>query len=75
MTETVKVQRPIVTSGGESLWLIYDKKRRHVTQVPDGAIPSNVKQKMGKDHKAFFTGAWSSIVGWGLSDRVKDEAW
>jgi hypothetical protein len=30
---------------------------------------------MRGDYKAFFKGAWSSIVGWGLSNRVKDQDW
>lgn len=30
------------------------------------------KDQMGDDLKAYFVGSWSSIVGWGLSERVSD---
>ncbi len=72
MTEVVKVQRPIMTSSPETPWLIYDKDRKHVTEVPDMIIPAHVKEAMGQDFKAYFIGAWSSVVGWGLSKRVSD---
>ena len=75
MTETVKVQRSLATTAGGPMWLIYDKGRKHMTEVPDAAIPRYVKDAMGGDAKAYFEGAWSSIVGWGLSRRVKAEAW
>lgn len=75
MTETVKVQRPIVSNDPRNPWLIYNKERSHVTEVPDAAIPTYVKAAMRGDMKAYFIGAWSSIVGWGLSKRVKDEDW
>ena len=29
-----------------------------------------VRDALGKDKVAFFRGAWSSIVGWKLSERV-----
>lgn len=73
MTEIVKVQRPIMTSDPDAPWLIYDAERLHVTEVPSAVIPAYVKTAMGDDFKAYFVGAWSSIVGWGLSDRVSDE--
>lgn len=73
MTEIVKVQRPIMTTAPAAPWLIYDAGRKHVTEVPDMAIPANVKDAMGDDFKGYFIGAWSSIVGWGLSERVSDE--
>jgi hypothetical protein len=75
MTETVKVQRPISTNDPDEPWLIYDKARKHQTNVPARLIPAHVREAMGGDFKAFFTGAWSSIVGWGLSSRVKDPGW
>lgn len=70
MTETVKVQRPIFPPDGP--WLMYDRDRKHVVEVDARAIPQYVRDQMGKDHKAYFVGAWSSIVGWGLSERVSD---
>jgi hypothetical protein len=75
MTEIVKVQRPLMTNGDEPMWLIYDRERKHVEQVPEGAIPAYVKEAMGDDFKVYFVGAWSSIVGWGLSKRVGDQDW
>ena len=73
MTEIVKVQRPMMTSDQSLPWLIYDADRNHVTQVPEIAIPHHVRDAMGDDLKAYFIGAWSSIVGWGLSKRVSDD--
>ena len=73
MTEIVKVQRPFMTSDPDAPWLIYDAKRKHVTHVPEMIIPKEVKDAMGDDFKAYFIGAWSSVVGWGLSKRVPDE--
>ncbi len=72
MTEIVKVQRPILTTDPNAPWLIYDEARKHVTEVPEAVIPAYVKKAMGDDFKAYFVGAWSSIVGWGLSERVSD---
>lgn len=72
MTSIVKVQRPIHTNEPEKFWLMYDKYRVNVTKVPDAVVPNYVKKAMGIDHKAYFIGAWSSVVGWGLSERVSD---
>jgi hypothetical protein len=33
------------------------------------------KKLMGNDVKAYFSGAWSSIVGWALNERMPDEDW
>ncbi len=74
-TSIVKVQRPIVTNDPDAPWLMYDEKREHMTQVPDRLIPTYVRDAVGKDLKAYFVGAWSSIVGWGLSERVEDQDW
>jgi hypothetical protein len=73
MTETVKVQRPLFPPDGP--WLIYGRNHKHSREVPHFLIPDYVKKAMGDDKKAYFVGAWSSIVGWGLSSRVKDEDW
>ena len=73
MTEIVKVQRPIMTNDPSAPWLIYDAARKHVTEVPEMAIPQHIRAAMGDDYKAYFVGAWSSIVGWGLSTRVSDD--
>ena len=71
MTEIVKVQRPVI--GDE--WLIYDKDKNHVEQLPDRLVSTYIKAAMRNDHVAYFGAAWSSIVGWGLSRRVKDQNW
>ena len=75
MTEIVKVQRPLATNDAALPWLIYDRNRRHVAEVPQSIIPAHVRKAMGKSAKAYFVGAWSSIVGWGLSMRVADQDW
>ena len=73
--EIVKVQRPMMTTDPTTPWLIYDKARKHQVTIPDAVIPKHVKDAMGDDFKAYFKGAWSSIVGWGLSERVKAQNW
>lgn len=72
--EIVKVQRALASShpAGYEQVLVYDKARKHMTEQP---LTSDVREKMGSDMKAYFKGAWSSIVGWGLSERVKDQGW
>jgi hypothetical protein len=72
MTQIVKVQRPIMTNDPDQPWLMYDRERKHVTEVPDAIVPAYVKTAMREDYKAYFVGAWSSIVGWGLTERVSD---
>ena len=73
--EIVKVQRPIATTDPDAPWLIYDRASKHVEHRPDRMVRREIKDKMGGAYKAFFRGAWSSIVGWGLSDRVADQDW
>jgi len=75
MTEIVKVQRPVTTNDPTAPWLIYDKERKHVQQRPAHLIVNHVKEMMGNDYKMYCMGAWSSVVGWGISKRVKNEAW
>ena len=73
MVEIVKVQRTISPPDGD--WLIYDRRQKHMVQVPAGVIPAHVRQAMGSAYKALFVGAWSSVVGWGLSKRAPDQDW
>ncbi len=73
MTEIVKVQRPVFTTDPMSPWLMYDREKKHMVEVPGAVIPAHVKEAMGDDPKAYFVGAWSSVVGWGLSERVSDQ--
>ena len=75
MTEIVKVQRPVMSTEEHPPWLMYDEGRKHVTEVDPRMVPQYVKDAMGDDFKAYFVGAWSSIVGWGLSERVADQDW
>lgn len=72
--EIVKVQRALASSSmvADDRVLIYDKARKHTTEQP---LTNDVRKKMGDDMKAYFKGAWSSIVGWGLSERVGDQSW
>lgn len=71
MTEIVKVQRPVFPP--DAPWLIYDRDRKHMREVDSRAIPQYVRDQMGDDMKAYFVGAWSGVVGWGLSNRVSDD--
>ena len=73
MTETVKVQRPIHTTDPDAPWLIYDAAKKHVEERPDRMIPAYIRDQMRGDFKAYFTGAWSGVVGWGISNRVSDD--
>jgi hypothetical protein len=71
MTEVVKVQRALNNNN----WLIYDRERKHVQERDGLSVPAYVHEAMGDDTKAFFEGAWSSVVGWGLSSRVEEQGW
>jgi hypothetical protein len=68
--EIVKVQVPLV--GDTSMCLVYDKARKHMVQQP---LLRDVEKQLNGDAKGYFKGAWSSIVGWGLSERVADQDW
>lgn len=69
MVEIVKVQIPL---SGPGPALIYDKARKHMIQRE---LVRHELEAMGGDVKAYFNAAWSSIVGWGLSQRVEDQDW
>ena len=75
MTQTVKVQRPIMTNDAAAPWLIYDRERKHEESVPGHLIPSHVRKAMGDDFKAYFRGAWWPALGWSLGRRVESEDW
>lgn len=75
MTEIVKAQGPMMSNGEHPPWLMYDEARKHVTKVDHRVVPQYVKDAMGDDFEAYFVGAWSSIVGWGVSERVADQEW
>ena len=68
--EIVKVQVPII--GDKSQVLIYDRGRKHMVHQP---LTNDVKARLKGDLKGYFKGAWSSIVGWGISERVPDQDW
>lgn len=71
--EIVKVQMPLSQPYAiGTMLLVYDKKQKHMKQQP---CDRYTFEKLNGDYKAFFKGAWSSVVGWGLSDRVEDEDW
>lgn len=69
----VKVQRPLNDPDGP--WLIYDRAEKHVEHRISAIVSRYTREKMGDAHKAYFKAAWSSVVGWGLSDRVPDQDW
>ncbi len=68
--EIVKVQVPII--GDPGTCLVYAKGHKHVRQQP---LTNDVREKLKGDLKGYFKGAWSSIVGWGISERVADQDW
>lgn len=71
----VKVQRPLITNDLNAPWLIYDESRKRTQQLPDKVVPDRVKKAMKGDFKAFFNAEWSSVVGWAINERVKDQLW
>ena len=73
--EIVKVQRPIFTNDPNEPWLIYDRWHQHIESKLPHRIREDTRKAMGSDFKGYFKGAWSSVVGWGLSERVEDQNW
>jgi hypothetical protein len=75
MTDIIKVQRPLMTNDESAPWLIYDKSRKRQQQIPESVVPPAVVKAMGNDAKGYFEGYWSSIVGWAIGKRVKNQDW
>jgi len=73
MSEIIKVQRPL--NNPSAPWLIYARGRNRLQTLPPGAIPPYVIKAMGDDVEGYFTGHWSSIVGWAIAGRVEDQPW
>jgi len=69
MSEIVKVQIPL---GGPGPALIYDKAQKYSVMRN---LTRDEEKAMGDDVKAYFKASWSSVVGWGLSQRVEDQDW
>lgn len=69
MQTIVKVQVPL--TGGNKC-LVYDRRRKHVSEQP---LLSHVRKALNGDAKGYFRAAWSSVVGWGISQRVADQGW
>ena len=70
--EIVKVQVPLNLGEGPVEVLIYDQNRRHVVVQP---LVADTAKKLGADKKGYFKATWSSVVGWGISERVSDQDW
>lgn len=70
MQAVVKVQVPL--AGDARKCLVYDRRRKHVTEQ---ALTNHVRKALNGDAKGYFRGAWSSVVGWGISERVADQGW
>ena len=68
--EIVKVQVPVI--GDQRMCLVYDKARKHQMQQP---LVNYVRDALGGDLKGYFMAAWSSVVGWGIGERVADQDW
>lgn len=73
--EIVKVQQPLSSTEADPPWLIYAKGHDRQQMLPKGAIPSAVVKAMGHDARAFFKAHYSSVVGWAINERVKDQDW
>jgi len=69
MSEIVKVQIPL---DGPGPALIYDKARKYSIMRN---LTRHEEKAMGDAVKAYFKATWSSVVGWGLSQRVEDQDW
>ncbi len=68
--EIVKVQIPL--AGDRRIGLVYDKARKHMIEQP---ILEDTRKALKGDLKGYFRAAWSSVVGWGISERVPDQDW
>ncbi|MCB8880076.1 hypothetical protein ACELLULO517_07505 [Acidisoma cellulosilytica] len=66
----VKVQRPL--SGGDGRYLVYAEGKSRMCEQP---IPPAAKKSLGDDLKGYFNAHYSSIVGWAVNERVKDQSW
>lgn len=75
MTDIIKVQRPLSTTDPTIPWLIYDKSRHRQQQIPQSVVPPRAVKDMGSDLKGYFEGTWSSIVGWAIGKRVRNQEW
>lgn len=64
-TEVVKVQRPLASSGGERLWLIYDVEKEHIEQKQEAMISSEIRTLMGNRDKIYLLASWTG-KGWVL---------
>jgi hypothetical protein len=75
MTDIVKVQRPLMTNDADIPWLIYDKSHKRSQQLPQRVIPPAAVRALGNDPKGYFEGHWSSMFGWVIGKRVKNQDW
>ena len=69
--EIVKVQVPLA-GGTPNTCLVYDRARKHMVEMP---LMNHVKAALKGDPKGYFRAVWSSVVGWGISERVGDQPW
>lgn len=72
--EIIKVQRALTSTDpcGHSVVLVYAKGHKHMCPQP---LTNELAAKLRGDHKAYFRGYYSSIVGWAINERVEDQDW
>ena len=70
-TRIVKIERPVVSQGGE-LWRIWDKARLH----EDWVEPTKYWQDlMGARMIGYFRATWSEDEGWKIKQRMAQQDW
>jgi len=74
MSEIVKVQLPVSTSGvANPQPLIYDKYKRHSVMQP---IDLGTKRALRGDMKGYFRAEWvERVQQWFIAERVADQEW
>ena len=69
----VKVQRPLMTNGDEPTWLVYAKGHQNMQQIPESAVPKDVRAAMGSEFKIYMHAEWDAKSGWSFGKRVTKE--
>ena len=72
----VKVQRPIITSEPDIIWLIYGEGRSNVRHIRQAEVPPSLRDAMGVSLKAFFLANWNIESNtWTLGPRTDEQDW
>lgn len=56
--ETVKIQRPLARNDDDAPWLVYNRSREHMDQIPQRLVPQRVRAEMRRETKGYFSAEW-----------------